>query len=190
MQDALLNHINKFTPLTGDEEDIILACTSVQQLKKKEFLLKKGQVCNTYNFIAEGCLRCFSTDDEDNETILQFAIENWWMTDYSSFNTRKPTHLNIQAVENAVVVKIPYEVLETLLEKVPKLERYFRIITQRALDASHRRIEYVYTKSGEERYRYFSKSFPQFVQRIPQYMLASYLGFTPEFLSKIRAKKI
>jgi CRP-like cAMP-binding protein len=190
MQDILVTHINKFTPLTEDEAAIVLQLTETHSLRKKDYLQKKGQTSNTYNFITSGCLRCFYTDDDGNETTLLFGLENWWLNDYGSFSHRKPSHLSIQAVEDTELICIRYDVLEELLTRVPKLERYFRIISQRAVEASHRRLEFIYTMTGEERYRNFAGRFPEFVQRVPQYMLASYLGFTPEFLSKIRAKKL
>ena len=127
--------------------------------------------------------------DEGTEQIVQFAIDNWWITDYNSFDFQKPSLFNIQAVENCEIAFIKKETQEELFKKLPQLERYFRIILQRSFAASIMRIQYIFNQSGEERYRHFNSSFPDFVQRVPQYMLASYLGFTPEFLSKIRGKK-
>lgn len=112
------------------------------------------------------------------------------MSDLGSFENTQPSSYYIQAVENSEIVSISKPKLEELFEKVPTLERYFRIVQQRAFIASQKRIEYIYSMSDEERYRHFNALFPDFIQRIPQYMLASYLGFTPQFMSKIRAKKV
>lgn len=127
--------------------------------------------------------------DQGTEQIIQFAIDNWWITDYMSLDHQQPSVFSLQAVEDSNIAIIHQSVQEELFNRVPQLERYFRIILQRAFAAYVMRIHYIFNESGEERYRHFNASFPEFVQRIPQYMLASYLGFTPEFLSKIRGKR-
>jgi CRP/FNR family transcriptional regulator len=128
-------------------------------------------------------------NDKGIEYIVQFAIENWWIPDYMSLEQQTPYPFYLQSIESGVVIALEKQVQEELLQKIPKMERYFRIIAQRANGAAQVRIKYITELSGEERYFHFTESFPEFVQRIPQYMLASYLGFTPEFLSKLRAKK-
>ncbi len=189
MQEALINHIQKFTPLTKDEEQILLANFEFKSLKRKEFALKEGQICAANHFIVKGVLRMFIHTKAGEDHIVQFAIDNWWITDFNSFDFEKPSQFNIQAVEDSEVACIQKDKLEELLIKVPKLERYFRLILQRAYAASVMRLHYIFDQTGEERYKHFNSAFPDFVQRVPQYMLASYLGFTPEFLSKIRGKR-
>lgn len=186
----LLNHIKKFIPLTTNEEQIILNSFNYKKIKKKELVLKEGSICYANYFIIKGCCRMFLITDEGKEQTIQFAIENWWMSDYTSFENGKPSNFNIQAIEATEIAWIEKQKQEELFKSIPQLERYFRIIMQRAFSASLMRINYIYTFSGEERYRHFNKLFPAFVQRVPQIILASYLGFTPEFLSKIRAKRI
>jgi len=182
-------HIRKFVPLTQEEETILLKYVRFQKVNNKDFLLKSGQICTANYFVAEGCFRMYLLADSGIEQILQFGINNWWITDYTSFDSQTPSIFTIQALEHSSIVILDKKVQEELLKKIPQLERYFRIITQRAYTATLMRIHFIFNFTGEERYRHFSNSFPEFVQRIPQYMLASYLGFTPEFLSKIRAKK-
>jgi CRP-like cAMP-binding protein len=148
-----------------------------------------GQVCNACYFVVKGCLRMYTIPDNGTEQIVQFGIDNWWICDYTSFDSQKPSMFNIQAVEPSTLIYIDKKSQEELFAKVPKLERYFRLILQRAYSATLMRVHYIFTSTGEARYHHFNSLFPEFVQRIPQYMLASYLGFTPEFLSKIRAKK-
>jgi CRP-like cAMP-binding protein len=131
----------------------------------------------------------FYITDEGTEQMIQFGIDNWWLTDYMSLDNQRPSQFNIQAVENSEVILLERKVQDELFEKLPKMERYFRIVVQKAYAASVMRLRYIFTQSGEERFRHFNESFPEFVQRVPQYMLASYLGFSAEFLSKIRAKK-
>ncbi len=188
MHAPLLIHLRKYIPL-NEEEKVLLSCLDFQSVKKKEHLLTEGNVCSANHFILKGCCRMYMNTDEGTEQIVQFAIDNWWITDYNSFDFQKPSHFNIQAVEDCEVAFIKKEIQEDLFSKLPQLERYFRIILQRSFAASIMRIQYIFNQSGEERYRHFNSSFPDFVQRVPQYMLASYLGFTPEFLSKIRGKK-
>jgi len=185
----LLVHIRKFVSLSEEEEEILSPYLKEKTLKKKDYLLKEGQICMANHFVAKGCLRMFYITEEGNEQMIQFAIDNWWMTDYMSFDSQKPSQFNIQAVENSEIIFLEKKTLEELFTKLPKLERYFRIIVQKAYAASVMRLRYIFTQSGEERFHHFNKSFPEFVQRVPQYMLASYLGFSAEFLSKIRAKK-
>jgi len=185
----LLVHIRKFVSLSEEEEEILSPYLKEKSLKKKDYLLKEGQICMANHFVAKGCLRMFYITEEGNEQMIQFAIDNWWMTDYMSFDSQKPSQFNIQAVENSEIIFLEKKTLEELFTKLPKLERYFRIIVQKAYAASVMRLRYIFTQSGEERFHHFNKSFPEFVQRVPQYMLASYLGFSAEFLSKIRAKK-
>ena len=185
----LLVHIRKFVSLSEEEEEILSPYLKEKTLKKKDYLLKEGQICMANHFVAKGCLRMFYITEEGNEQMIQFAIDNWWMTDYMSFDSQKSSQFNIQAVENSEIIFLEKKTLEELFTKLPKLERYFRIIVQKAYAASVMRLRYIFTQSGEERFHHFNKSFPEFVQRVPQYMLASYLGFSAEFLSKIRAKK-
>jgi CRP/FNR family transcriptional regulator, anaerobic regulatory protein len=186
---GLLNHIQKFVALSEEEQEILLRYITVSDVPKKDFLLRQGQVCTANYFILKGCFRLYYINDNGTDQILHFGIDNWWIADYDSLDKQVPSAFYLQAVEPSRVAVLKKAVQEELFEKVPKLERYFRIVFQKAYTASQMRIKYIYTFSGEERYHHFNNSFPGFVQRIPQYMLASYLGFTPEFLSKIRAKQ-
>ncbi|HLK27518.1 MAG TPA: Crp/Fnr family transcriptional regulator [Puia sp.] len=187
--EGLLDHINRFVSLNKEEEALLQNYFKNKTLKKKEHLLKDGQKCNANYFILKGCMRMYYITETGTEQIVQFAIDNWWMTDYMSLDSQKPSQFNIQAAENSEVAILEKNMQEELFSKIPKMERYFRIILQKAYAASVMRMRYIFTQSGEERFHHFSSSFPEFVQRVPQYMLASYLGFTPEFLSKLRAKK-
>ncbi|MEO6521077.1 MAG: Crp/Fnr family transcriptional regulator [Mucilaginibacter sp.] len=190
MYNNLIQHILKFTPLTADEIEQINQSVSIQKVKKKTFLLEAGKVCKSNYFVVKGCLRLYFVDRKLTEQITQFAIENWWITDQDSFDSRQPSQYYIQAVEDTEVIYINKDALEQLYISVPKLERYFRIIFQRVYTAWQRRTKFLYDQTDEERYRFFSEAFPGFMQRVPLYMIASYLGFTPQFLSKIRAKKV
>ncbi|MEQ8475728.1 Crp/Fnr family transcriptional regulator [Fulvivirga sp.] len=181
-------HLDKFIDINDDEFKEIAKYFSIIKVKKKENILLPRQVCKRSYFVLNGCLRKFFITDKGTEQTTEFAIENWWMTDLISFEHRKSTDFCIQAVEPSEILVIDNDSYDKLLEQAPKMERYFRFIYQRAFAAYQMRIKYLYGHSSEELYYHFNSWFPEFVQRIPQYLIASYLGFTPEYLSEIRAK--
>ena len=189
MQENLLNHIRRYVPLNDDEAETILSSIHCRQVKKKEQLLREGQICTANYFVVKGCLRLYVINGKGVEQIIQFGIDNWWISDYISFDRHSPSGFYIQDVENSEIISIDRSAQDELFKKIPQLERYFRIVFQRAYAASLMRIQYIFCKTKEERYHHFNNQFPEFVQRVPQYMLASFLGFTPEFLSKTRAKR-
>ena len=190
MIDNLIAHINKFVQLDEVEADEISKAITTISVKKKQFLLEPHQVCRANYFVSKGCMRLYFINRNGQEQITLFGIENWWITDYSSLETGRPSTYYLQAIEDSEIISLDKKTLDELFIKVPKMERYFRLILQKAYTATMRRFEYVRDQTDEERYRHFVALFPGFVQRIPQYMLASYLGFTPQFLSKIRGKKV
>ena len=190
MYKSLFSHIEKFISLEPSDIDKLESSLEISKIKKKEHLLKEGQVCNTMYFVTKGCFRQYIINNKGTEQTLQFAIESWWITDYLSFHNQTPSHFYIQALENSEIIAIEKSVLESLLIEIPKLERYFRIVSQKTFGAAQMRIKILFTMSAEERYRLFSNLNPEFVQRVPQYMLASYLDFSAEFMSKIRAGKV
>jgi len=187
MYSVLLEHIQKFITLEPSEIDILESSLDITKIKKKQHVLQEGQVCTTMYFITKGCFRQYIINDKGTEQTLQFGIESWWITDYLSYHNHTPSNFYIQAVENSEVIAIEKSVLESLLIQIPKLERYFRIVSQKTFGAAQMRIKFLFTMSAEERYHHFNNLNPEFVQRVPQYMLASYLDFSAEFMSKIRA---
>ena len=189
MKENLLAHINKFVSLNEEETTEVLAAINLVTLKKKQFILQPGEICRYNYFVSAGCTRLYFINRNGQELITQFGIENWWITDYNSLESGHTSNYYLQAIEDSELVSISKKNYDELLLKVPKMERYFRLILQRTHTATMRRIEYFRDQTDEERYRHFVSLFPGFVQRIPQYMLASYLGFTPQFLSKIRGKR-
>lgn len=189
MSSPFITHIRNYISLTDEEEQLINARTRALALKKKTYLLSEGDICRSNYFVEKGCLRMYYLTDKGNEQITQFALENWWLTDQMSFLMQKPSPFFIQAIEDTQVIAIDHHKQDELLLQVPKMERYFRLMMQRAYAAMQMRIKYLHDFSKEGAYHQFSTSFPAFVQRIPQYMLASYLGLTPEYLSEIRKKK-
>ncbi|WP_017257707.1 Crp/Fnr family transcriptional regulator [Pedobacter arcticus] len=186
--DNFIKHINKFTTISQPEIETLKSATKTISIKKKDLLLKEGEICRANYFVEKGCLRLYFINEKGSEQIIQFALENWWLTDYMSFNNSSPAQFYIQAVEDCTIIAIARNEQDKLLTEIPTLEKYFRKVLQIAYAASQNRLKFLYGYSKEESYLHFTNSFPAFVQRIPQYMLASYLGFTPEYLSELRKK--
>lgn len=159
-----------------------------RKLKKKEFLLREGEVCRFEGFVVRGCLRLFSTDREGKENVLYFAAEDWWVTDIDSFTNQAPAHLSIQALEDSEVLLIAKADKDALYEEMPKVEKLFRIMTQKTLVALQRRVIRNHSFTAEERYRHFIATYPGIARRLTNLHIASYLGITHEFVSKIRRK--
>ena len=132
----------------------------------------------------------FFVNKKGVEQITQFALDGWWISDYQSFINNSPSEYSIQAIEDSRIISIDNQNLEILLSKIPRLERYFRIMMQKAVAGAQLRSKLLYEMSKEEFYVHFSTSFPEFMMRVPQYMIASYLGLTPEYLSELRKKNI
>lgn len=189
MYESLLKHLDKHVKLNREEQQMLFNVLQYKKVRKKDFLLKEGQTCMSNYFVLSGCFRLYLITDTGSEQILQFGIPNWWICDYQSLENKAPSDYYIQAVENSEVAILDRSIQQELFNKIPLLDRYFRLMVQRAYTASLKRIQYIFCQSAEERYWQFSNSFPEFIQQVPQYMLASFLGFTPEFLSTIRAKK-
>jgi CRP-like cAMP-binding protein len=181
-------HVEKFIAISEAEFLEIVSFFQFEKVKKKQNLMVEGQVCKYHYFVLKGCLRMFFVNEKGIEQTTEFAIENWWLTDNIAFERRLPSEFFIQAVEPSVVLRIDHVSQEQLLHAFPKMERYFRFIYQRAFAASQMRVKYLYGLSKEAFYHHLNDNHPEFVQRIPQYLIASYLGFTPEYLSIIRKK--
>jgi CRP-like cAMP-binding protein len=186
MFDQILSYVSKHISLTDDEAAYFLSVLKLRSLRKRQYLVQAGDVCRYEVFVNTGCLRTYSVDEKGQEHVVQFAIENWWTSDMYSFLTQTPATYNIDAMEDSEVVLIEKSSYEELLFKVPKFDRMFRIILQNAFIAQQRRIMENMSLPAHERYLSFIQRYPQFEQRVPQHQIASYLGITPESLSRIR----
>ncbi len=185
-----LEYINKIISLTAEEETILLSKIVHRNYHKDQYITQQGDVCRTVNFIISGCTKTFYMDGEGHEHIVLFAIEDWWTSDLGSFITQAPADFNVQCIEHTELIQFTYKNLEELYKEVPKLERLFRKIVERAFVASQKRIIRNFSLTVKERYQIFKKTNPKIDQRVPQYMIASYLGVTKEFLSKIKSQII
>ncbi|MCO6147027.1 Crp/Fnr family transcriptional regulator [Flavobacterium sp. NRK1] len=181
-------HIEKFVQISDEEFEEIRKFFDTKVLTKKQNILEEGQICQHHYFVLTGLLRKFYINEKGTEQTTEFAIETWWLTDNFAYEHKVPTEFYIQAVEKSVVLSITQENQVKLLEKFPVMERYFRFVYQRAYAAAQKRIKFLFSFSKEEFYYQAVKNHPDFVQRVPQYLIASYLGFTPEYLSEIRKR--
>ncbi len=190
MLDTFKLHIGKFTEVSDDEFEEIQKFFEIKDVNKKENLLEEGQICRYHYFVLKGLLRKFYMNEKGVEETTEFAIETWWMTDNMAFERKAPTEFYIQAVEKSTVLYITQDNQQKLLKRFPVMERYFRFVYQRAFAAAQLRFKFLSSLSKEAFYFQAIKNHPEFVQRVPQYLIASYLGFTPEYLSEIRKKRI
>ncbi|MEO7879765.1 Crp/Fnr family transcriptional regulator [Mucilaginibacter sp.] len=189
MYPELLAHIKRYVTLTPAEEELFCGRMELKKFKKKAMILEPGNHCPGNYFVLKGLLRQYIVNKKLNEQIVQFALESWWIADQDSLLNKSPATTYIQAIEETEVLLLHERDRVELFKMIPALEGYFRIMMQKSFIAAQRRVGYIFNQNDEERYRFFTKLFPGFVQRVPQYMLASYLGFTPQFLSRLRAKK-
>lgn len=181
--------------LENIDKKISLSTAAIAQLKtffipkkyrKKQYMLQQGDVCKYIAFVEKGMLRSYQVDDKGNEHIIQFAPEGWWISDNYSFLTGLPSSYDIDVLEEAEVLLITQPSMEEMLHQIPAMERYMRMLMQNSLISMQRRIACTLSTTAEERYQGFLAEHPDIGQRVPQHMLASFLGMTPETLSRIR----
>ncbi|MEJ7826940.1 MAG: Crp/Fnr family transcriptional regulator [Segetibacter sp.] len=186
---TLIKNISKNIKISQEELSTFENFWTEKTLEKVEFLLRNGDVCRYDNYVVLGALKAFYINSENgNEEILYFAIDNWWASDLDSFSKKKPSIYNIQANEKTTVLQIDNHSFQKLVLEIPSLERYFRIILESYLGTLQKRI--IYSNVYDAEYRYFDclKTYPDIASKIPQYLIASYLGVSAEFISRIRKK--
>jgi CRP-like cAMP-binding protein len=186
----LIQHIQKMTGSREIDEEDVLSFFDTWHFRKKDLLQEEGKLCTSYFFVIKGCLRLFFTDDNGLEQTLQFALENWWMTDLDAFRSVRRSVYAIQALEATEVLVLSAQNYALLLVEVPLMEKYFRLMYERAYTATLNRVRMISRMPKNEFYELFESKYPEFIQRIPQKILASFLGFTPEYLSKLRKKRV
>lgn len=187
---AILKNIDRFITLTPEEEEYFASILKITKVRKKQAVCQPGFVCRHKNYIFQGAMRSYILDGDGQEHTITLAIEDWWISDFSSYVFQQPATQFVEAMEDSTIVQIEFHAEEALLAKYPKFEKYFRILSQRALAFLQTRVLSTLSTTAGERYEDFVKNYPQIVSRTPQYALASYLGITTEFLSKIRNGKL
>lgn len=186
----LIDNILKHVALSPQEQELFLSKTETHHYKAKTILLNDGEVCKNSYFVNSGVLRSFNINDNIVEHVMNFACQGWWISDMYSLISQKPGNLFIEVIEDAEVVLLSKENQEQLYHDIPKLERFFRILTENALVANQQRIMDNLSLSAEERFEKFSKKYPSLMQQVPQKQIASYIGVTPEFFSKMKSKML
>jgi CRP-like cAMP-binding protein len=186
--DLILQNISRHIQLDKTETDFFTSLLQPKKLKRKEFLLRQGDICKTENFILKGCVRTYTIDDNGFEHIVMFGMEDWWVGDLYSFLTQTPATYFIDALEDTEILQISKANLDKLYVRVPKFERFFRLILQNAFIAQQQRINQNLSFTAEQRYLEFIKKYPQLEQRLSQKHVSAYLGITPVFLSMLRRK--
>lgn len=185
---SILQNIAKHVSLTTEEEALLLSKTEIQHFKAKTILLSSGEISNCTYFVNSGILRSFNINDNIIEHVLHFACEGWWIGDMYSYISEKPGNLFIEVLEDAEVVIITKENHQILYKEIPKLERFFRILAENSLVAHQERLMDNLSLSAEERFEKMCKKYPSLIQKVAQKHLASYIGVTPEFFSKMKAR--
>jgi CRP-like cAMP-binding protein len=186
MFDLLRSHILKRIPLTEDEVERARTFFVPKKVRKGQFLSHEGEPGRYAAYVEKGCLRLYSIDDGGEEHVVQFAIEDWWIADMFSFLTGTPATYNIDALEDTEVLLLERAAQETLCTEIPQFERFFRLLYQGNIIAKERRILATLSLSAEEQYLSLLDTYPTLFQRVPQHQIASYLGITPQSLSRIR----
>jgi CRP-like cAMP-binding protein len=188
MTDIFEKYIHEKVNVTDEEYKIIRDAFVTKKLKRKQYLLQEGDVAKYIAFVTKGILRSYKIDVKGNENILQFAPEEWWITDRESILTGKPSEYNIDAIENSELLLTTWKDFKEVGEKVPAFRQLDERLHQNNIIAAQKRIHAAISYTAEENYNEFINTYPQIVQRVPQHMIASYLGLSPETLSRIRSK--
>lgn len=190
MTENITKYIETFVKLTDEEKQQISLCFKEVKIKKRQFIIQPNFTTNHRNYVLKGAFRAYVVAEEGQEHTINFAIDDWWITDYNSYIFQQPATMFVVALEDSIILQIDYKTEQDLKSQNHKFETFFRIIAERGLAFQQRRIVSNLIHTAEERYENFVSKYPQIVQRVPQYALASYLGMTTEFLSRIRNNRV
>ena len=189
-EQEIINYINKFVNLTGEEAVLFASRFKEVKFKKRQLIIQPNFVAKHRYFIVHGALRAYVIGNDGQERSVQLAVDQWWISDYNSYILQQPASMFVVAVEDTVTLQIGFEDEQILKAANHKFETFFRIIAERGAASMQRRIIAAITMTAEERYELFIDKYPHLYSRFPQYVIASYLGMTTEFLSKIRNNKL
>jgi len=186
MFEQLFKHVSAKITIGEREKEVCRNLFTPASLRKKQYLLRQGDICRHLAFVEQGLLRSYAIGEKGVEHIVQFAPEGWWISDIYSYLTEEPSEYHIDALEDAQLLLLSKTAYEQLFVQAPVFERYFRILTQNSLIAYQRRVSSTLSRSAEAVYTEFLEVYPEIARRVPQHNIASYLGITPESLSRIR----
>ena len=184
----ILNNVQRYVTLDANDKQQFASIVQRKRVKRRQFIVQPGFVCSHQSYVESGAFRSYYVNEEGIDHTIQFAIEDWFISDFNSYINQTPASLYVEALEDSTVLQIGYDDVENLCRKNAKFERFFRLVAQKSFAFSQRRILSNLGKSAEERYLEFQSMYPSITNRVPQYTIASYLGMSPEFLSKIRKR--
>ena len=187
-QQKFLEYLSRYVNLTSEEEEVVLSKLQSRKYLKGQYVVQQGDICRVESFVLSGCTKTFYVDKAGQEHIIMFSVEDWWTGDIGSFITQSPADYNVQCLEDTELLQFSFDGMEELCTELHQMERFFRLLMQNALVAAQKRIVGISSLTAKERFLEFRKSYPQMEQRIPQYMIASYLGISKEFLSKVKSQ--
>jgi CRP-like cAMP-binding protein len=190
MYDLILSNVSKHIQLTNEETSLFISVLKHRKIRKRQYLLQAGDINQYENFVMKGCLRAYTVDAQGQEHIAMFGLEGWWISDLYSFLTNTPATQHIDALEDSEVLSIEKSDLDRLYDQVPKFNRFFLKLLQNAFVAHQRRILASISQTAEEQYLDFISRYPSIEQRVPQSQIASYLGLSPETISRIRKNQV
>lgn len=192
MQDLafFINYFKRHIELTEDELQYLSSIVKVTKVKKRQFIVQPDFVCKYRTYVVSGTFRAYLIGNEGQEHTIAFAVDDWWISDYNSYIFQQPATLFVEALEDSIIIQLDYNAEQLLKESHSKFEKFFRIITERSFAFLQKRMLSALSKTAEERYEEFIEKYPIILNRVPQYALASYLGMSTEFLSKIRNKRV
>lgn len=185
----ILKNVKRFIELTEEEEAIFISHLRMTKAKKKQFIVQPDFICNARTYIVKGALRGYLLDEDDQKHTISLAIDDWWISDFTSYILQEPATLFVEALEDSTLIQLTYKNEQQLYKQVPKFERFFRISSERGGAAIQRRMLSTISKTAGQRFDEFEKKYPHFLQRFPQYIIASFLGMTTQFYSRIRKQK-
>lgn len=188
MFEFFLRTFNDKVSITEEEEAFLTQFLTLKKLRKRQYFLQEGEVCKNICFVQKGALRAFVLNKAENENIAAFAFEGWTIGDLYSFFKEEPATLNIDAIEDSELVLISKPDHETLLQQMPKYETYFRILITDAYLALQKRTTNMISLTLEDRYKALIQMYPDLLQRVPQHMVAAFMGLSPETLSRLKSR--
>jgi CRP-like cAMP-binding protein len=187
MWELLIHNLAKRNIILPSEElETLQSLFTHRRFRKNQYILQQGDIARSETFVIKGLTRTYQVDDKGQEHVLFFGPEDWWTGDLYSFLSGTPSKYNVDCLENTEVLQISKSNLDLLYEKVPKMNQYFRILFQNAFISAAERVGASLSKSALERYQEFRAKYPHIEQRIPNHQIASFLGITPQSLSRIR----